>query len=84
MLIQNFRIAAKGHGKYCPTKNEIRVRKGRKVYRFTCTEREIRFAAPARSEVALHISPDATVRELRRSISLMIDLYENHQEEFSG
>jgi hypothetical protein len=73
MLIQNFRTAAKGHGKYCPTKNELRVRKGRKVYRFTCTEYEIRFAAPARPEVVITIAPDATVPELRRAIPSIID-----------
>jgi hypothetical protein len=82
MLIQNFRSAAMGHGKYCPAKNELRVRKGRRVYRFTCTERGIRFAAPAQSEVSLYIAPDATVHELRRGISLVIDFHESNQTEF--
>lgn len=81
MLIQNFRSAAIGHGNYCPNKNELEVCRGKRVYRFTCTECEIRFAAPARSEVVLDIAPDATVRELRRGISLIIDLHENHQGE---
>jgi hypothetical protein len=31
--------------------------------------------------VVLDIAPDATVRELRRGISLIIDLHENHQGE---
>jgi hypothetical protein len=84
MLIQNFRTAAKGYGEYCPAKNELRVRKGRKVYRFTCIEYEIRFAAPARPEVVIPIAPDATVRELRRAIPLLIDLHENHQGESLG
>jgi hypothetical protein len=79
MLIQNFRSAATGHGKYCPTKNELLIRKGGSVYRFTCKECEIRFAAPARPEVVLDIAPDATVHELRRGIALIIDLHEIHQ-----
>lgn len=76
MLIHNFRIAAKGKGEYCPVKNELRVRRGRKVYRFTCGEFELRFATPSREVLVTHISPDATVRELRRGISSIIDSYE--------
>jgi hypothetical protein len=78
MLIQKFRTAAKGNGKYCPVKNELRVRKGRKVYRFTCGECELRFAAPAQPEVAFPVAPDATVREFRRGISAIIESCENH------
>jgi len=69
MLIRNFRAAAKGHGEYCPIKNELRVRKGRKVYRFTCGEYELRFAAPGREEVVLLLAPDAKVSEFRRCIA---------------
>lgn len=76
MLIRNFRAAVKEQGKYCPIKNELRVRKGRKVYRFTCEESKLRFAAPGREEVVIHISLDATVRELKRGISLIIDAHE--------
>lgn len=84
MLIQNLRTAAIGYGKYCPAKNELQVRKGRKVYRFTCTECELRFTAPGRTEVVILIAPDTTVRELRRSIPLIIDLHENCQGEILG
>ena len=74
MLIQkNFRAAAKGHGEYCADKNELRVRMGRKIYRFTCGECELRFAAPARPEVVILFAPDVTVREFRRCIAELID-----------
>jgi hypothetical protein len=49
--------------------NELRVRKGRKVYRFTCSESELRFTAPGCEEVVIHIAPDATVPELRKGIA---------------
>ena len=78
MLMQNFSIAAKGHGKYCPVKNELRVRRGRKVYRFTCGEYELRISSSAKPEVALPIAPDATVSEFRNSFSSLIDWYEKH------
>jgi hypothetical protein len=78
MLFKKFSVAAKGHGKYCPVKNELRVRRGRKTYRFFCGECELRFAATGRPEVVFPVSPDATVRELRRGISSIIDSHENH------
>lgn len=73
MLIQNFRKASEGYGKYCPIKNELRVRKGRKVYRFICGNCELRFVAPGSEEVVIHPAPDATVHELRRCISYLAD-----------
>ena len=73
MLIQNFRTAAKGLGQYCPDRNELRVRKGRKLYRFTCEECELRFAVSARPEVVLLVAPDTTVRELRCWITGLIN-----------
>lgn len=83
MLIRNFRTAAKRLGDYCPIKNELRIRRGRKVYRFTCCgEGELRFAAPARPEAAIFIATDATVRELMRSIPLIIDSHEAHRGEY--
>lgn len=60
-------------GEYCPTKDELRVRKGRKVYRFTCGESELRFAAPGREEVVEYIATDATVRELRQAFAFLIE-----------
>jgi hypothetical protein len=72
-LIQNFRNAAKGHGKYCPVMNELQVRKGRKIYRFSIGEDVLRFTAPGRSEVAFLIAPDATVTEFRRSFAELVD-----------
>ena len=81
MFIRNFRTAAKGLGKHCPIKNELRIRRGRKVYRFTCCgEGKLGFAAPAQPEVVIIISPDATVRELRRGIPLIIDSHEAQQD----
>jgi hypothetical protein len=76
--MQNFSIAAKGYGKYCPVKNELRVRRGRKVYRYTCGESELRISTAARPEVALLIAPDATVSELRNAFTSVIDWYQNH------
>ena len=72
-ILKNFRTATKGHGEYCPVKNELRVRKGRKTYRFTCCEEgELRFAAPAEVEVVFPVAPDATVREFRKFITALI------------
>lgn len=78
MILQNFRAAAIGHGEYCPVKNELRVRKGRKIYRFTCGEGELRFKASGRDEVVFPIAPDATVRELRKCIIYLIDECKPH------
>jgi hypothetical protein len=72
-LFKNFRTSAKNFGEYCAVKNELRVRKGRKIYRITCGEGELRFAAPARPEVVIPIAPDATVPEFRRLIAYLID-----------
>ena len=73
MLSQNFRKAAKAHGEYFPDRNELQVRKGRKIYRFTCVKCELRFSAPGRAEKVFLIAPDATVRELRRAFASLID-----------
>ena len=78
MVIQNFRTAAKGHGTYCPIKNELRVRKGRKVYRFTCGEYELRFAAPGQPEVVFSVAPDVKVLEFRRCITELTGSPEPH------
>jgi hypothetical protein len=73
MLIQNFRAAAEGRGEYCPIKNELRIRKGREVYRFTCGEFELRFAAPGREEVVFILAPDAKVHEFTRCFTDLTD-----------
>ena len=73
MILKKFRAATKGYGEYCAVKNELRVRKGRKIYRFTCGECELRFAAPARPEVVFPFAPDATTREFKRCIANLID-----------
>ena len=73
MIFKRFREAAKGHGKYCPVKNELLVRKGRQFYRFTCGESELRFTAPGCEEVVLPFAPDVEVREFRRSIAGLMD-----------
>ena len=73
MLARSFRKASRGLGEYCPMKNELRVRKGRKVYRFTCRECELRFAAPGQEELVIHIAPDATVPELRKGMASLIE-----------
>jgi hypothetical protein len=80
MLFQNFRLAAEGQGEYCPLKNEIRIRKGGKVFRFVCEEDEILFTAPDRPEIAIPIALDATASELRRGMSLWMDYHETHGE----
>ncbi len=66
MLIQNFRTAAEGSGEYCPIKNELRIRKGRKVYRFTCGGFELRFVAPGREEEIFILAPNIRVDEFMR------------------
>lgn len=71
MLIQNFHTAAKGHGEYCPVKNELRIRKGGKLYRFTCGECELRFTAPGREEVVFPFASDAKVSEFKRCITYL-------------
>lgn len=72
-LIQNFRTAAEEHGKYCPVMNELQVRKGRKIYRFSIGEGVLRFTAPERPEVMLPIATDATVTELSRCFTVLVD-----------
>lgn len=73
MLLLSFRTASRGIGEYCPVNNELRVRKGRKVYRFTCGDGELRFAASGQEECVIHTAPDATVPELRRGIASLIE-----------
>ena len=72
MIIQKFRTATRGLGEYCEVKNELRVRKGRKLYRFTCMEDKLQFAVTGRPNVAIPLAPDATVDEFRRSIASLI------------
>ncbi|MBT8044571.1 MAG: hypothetical protein KJO79_06435 [Verrucomicrobiae bacterium] len=76
MLSKIFRQAAKACGEYCPDREELRVRRGSKIYRFICRECRLRFAAPGQQEVEFYIAPDATVRELRRAIAEIIDSQE--------
>lgn len=78
MVIQNFRTAAEGQGKYCPMKNELRVRKQGKVFRFTCGAHELRFASPGYPEVIFSLASDATVDELRRCITELPATSEQH------
>jgi hypothetical protein len=72
MILQNFRAAAMGLGRYCPKKNELRVCRGRRTYRFTCGEQEIRIAATGQPEVVIPLAPDATVEEFKQSIAVLI------------
>jgi hypothetical protein len=81
MLLDHFRNAAEGLGEYCPIKNELRVYKGNKVFRFTYGKGELRFAAPDQPEFVIPVSPDATAYELKRGMSLLLDSYETHREE---
>ena len=69
MVIQNFQIAAKGLGEYCPNKKELRIRKHRKVYRFICREDELQLIVSGRTEVVFPLAPDAKVHEFRRGIT---------------
>ena len=73
MLIKNFITAAKDYGNYCPVKNELRVRRGRRVYRVSCGESELRLVTSGRPEYVIAVAPDVTVRELRRTFSLIAD-----------
>lgn len=84
MLTQKFRAATKMHGEYCPAKNELRVRRGRRVYRVTCEECTIRFKVSSFPDVIFDLAPDATDRELSRSIGTIIDWRENERRRASG
>lgn len=76
MSTQIFRNACKGYGTYCPNKNELRVHKHRKVYRFTFGKCELRFVAPGCKEVVIHLAPDATALEFRRCFDYLIDSHQ--------
>jgi hypothetical protein len=65
-------LAAKGIGTYCPVKNELLVRNGRKTRRFVCENHEIRVVTPAGEESVFYCAPDATTRELKRFFAEMI------------
>ncbi len=71
MFADNFRKAAKGYGTFCPVKNELQIRKGRKIYRFRCEGQSLLFKAPAGQETVLLVAADATVLELRRCFEVM-------------
>ena len=73
MILQRFREAAEGRGTFCADKNEVCIRKGRKTYRFTCGEHELRFAAPGSPVAVFPLAPDATVGEFRRCITKLVD-----------
>jgi hypothetical protein len=73
MIIQRFRVAAKGHGKYCSIKNELLVRKGRMTCRITCEKYMLRFTAPGCSEFLIPFAPDVKVHEFRRTIAWLVD-----------
>lgn len=76
-LMQNFRTAAKGQGEYCPIKNELRICRGNKIYRFTCRgEDGLCFTPPDEPEIVIALSADATVRELKLGIPYIIDSHE--------
>lgn len=60
------------NGKYCPAKNELLVRNGRKIQRFVCGNHEIRVVAPAKEEAVYYCAPDATARELQKFFTEMI------------
>lgn len=79
MLRNNFREAAKWRGRYCTEKNELRVRRGKDVYRFICNENGIRFAPPNQPEVELFVCIDATVSELKRAITETIKFDQQHR-----
>lgn len=72
MLLLSFRTASRGMGEYCPVKNELRVRKGRKVYLLTCGDGELRFAASGQEELVILIAYDATAPELRKGIASLL------------
>jgi hypothetical protein len=71
MLAQPLQAAAKEFGKYCPVKNELLVREGRKTHRFIFGDGQIRVVFPAGQESVLYVSTDITVRELKQFIARM-------------
>lgn len=80
MLARSFSKASVGLGEFCPLKKELLVRKGRKVYRFTCGNGELRFTAPGQEELVIYIASDATVPELRKGIASLIDPQPPHRD----
>jgi hypothetical protein len=73
MLSQIFRNACEEYGTYCPNKNELRILKHRKAYRFTCGESELRFVAPGREQIVILVAPDVTTYEFKRCFTYLID-----------
>lgn len=76
MNIQNFRTAVKRLGNYCPDNNELRVHKGRKIYRFTCSQHELRVSASAQPKMIFRVAPYPMVHELKNAIGLIVDWHE--------
>lgn len=73
MLDQMFRNASEGFGIYCPDKNELRIRKRKRLYRFTCCKSELQFSAPGQNDVVIYLASDATTDELKRCFTYLID-----------
>lgn len=73
MVQQRFRTATQGLGRFHSTRNELRIRKGSKLYLFACMEHELRFEVTGRAALVIPLAPDATVNELRRSIASLIE-----------
>ncbi len=70
-LFENFRAASEGLGKHCALRNELRIRKGRRLYLFTCGECELRLVVSGRADVSFLLAPDTTVSEFRRCIAAL-------------
>lgn len=73
IVMQIFRQASIGYGKYCPIKNELRVRRGSKIYRITCEKCVLRFVAPESEEVVIPFASDITILEFKRSIAYLLE-----------
>ena len=71
MLAQPLKKAAEEFGKYCPERNELLVRKGRKTHRLIFGKSDVRIVSPAKPEVVIYFAPDITVRELKNLITFM-------------
>ncbi|OYV04932.1 MAG: hypothetical protein CFE26_14245 [Verrucomicrobiales bacterium VVV1] len=72
IILQRFRTASQGLGRFYPAGDELRIRKGSKLFRFICMENELRFMATGQPMVVIPLAPDATVDEFRQSIASLI------------
>ena len=71
MLAQSLQEAAGKFGKFCPVKNELVVRKGRKTHRFIFGDGELRVVFPDGQEILNYFAADMKASDLKPFIARM-------------